>query len=140
MRECFVVRVTGGCYLTTHSLNWLWRAVWKVEAAGHQPGCSESDCSLHSRLQSRLYGALWAQAHLRAAHSDVHAVSSYSTIHGSPDGEEDWRQREQTWQYISKTAIMRGVSYQFKAQLEKFCTIFNKIVGLLFKVRNTVIT
>lgn len=83
------ILVQGICYLTTHSLSWLWRAVFLAEAAGLQLGWSGADCSLRWRSRSHLYGALWAQAHLREARSDVHAFSSYSTAHGNPDGEED---------------------------------------------------
>lgn len=78
------------CYLTTHSLSWLWGVVFLGEVVEPQLGCFGVDCSLHWRSRSDLYGALWAQAHPRAARFDVHAFSSYSTARGSPDGEEDW--------------------------------------------------
>lgn len=62
-----------------------------MEAAGLQPGWIGAGYSLQWRSLSHPYGALWAQAHPQAAHSDVHAVSSYSTARGNPGDEEDWR-------------------------------------------------
>lgn len=81
----------GSCYLTTHALSLMWRAVFLVEAVGLRPGCFGAGCSLRWRSLSHPYGALWAQTHPQAPRSDAHAVSSYSTAHGSPGGEEDWR-------------------------------------------------
>lgn len=40
------ILVRGICYLTTHSLNWLRRAVFLAEVAGLQLGWFEADCSL----------------------------------------------------------------------------------------------
>lgn len=48
----------SSCYLTIHVLNWLWKAVFLVEAVGLQLGWLGAGYSHHWRSLSRPYGAL----------------------------------------------------------------------------------